>query len=269
MIIAQAAIAVLARKLFQKYVADPTTREIGDLMLDPDKIAEGLTKLVADGKLNLGGVTEATEIVDTVVNSVIERLKIIQQEAGVLKADGVFGERTLKWLFNRRFGHDPRPASSMPPSTTTSSPTDAIHALRWFLETELPKVPGGKALKLLRTAWESWAEVCNIDIKQTFTRDDANVIVKYEVISGDPSILATAQLGPPNGRQLELIFDKSEPSWTDQAFSGTAAHEIGHLLGLRHSTVPRQLMNDTLTDIVEPQSDDITRAQAIWGPPPK
>ena len=72
MIVSAELINVLARKVFQKYASDDTiVREVGDLLLGPDKLADGLTNLINNKLLKLGEATEPgdfrPELVDIVM----------------------------------------------------------------------------------------------------------------------------------------------------------------------------------------------------------
>jgi hypothetical protein len=270
MFVSEQLIKILARKIFQKYVSDDSiVREVGDLLLGPEKLGEGLSNLINNRIIKLGDATEASDFRPELVDIVIRTLKQIQKDTGILKSDGVLGERTLHWLFNRPFGHHHRPIESLPKSKTTAAPDDSIHAVRYFIENdELPVVPsltGPKTLKIFREALESWVDVCDLDVKQTGNRADANVIVNVKALSQPPSVVAIADVGPPRDRQLELSFDRAE-TWTPHKLQATAAHEFGHNLGLGHIGEAGQLMNDTLHDaIAAPQKFDIEAAVKIWG----
>lgn len=265
-------VAVLAKKLFDAYVDDDSiVKSVGDLILGKDDLAKAITKLIDDKLFDLGGATKASDITEDLVQRLIRRIRELQSGTGEhLKPDGVLGERTLHWLFNRVFGHHTRPKTALPKSNTSVLPGDGLHALRYFIEgDELPKVPGLteiQTLILMTQAWESWALACRINVKQTGNRADANVIVNVRLLNDQPtSVVAVADVGPPANRQLELSFDKAE-TWTPHKLQATAAHEIGHLLGIHHLSAPRQLMNDTLhDDIKTPQAADIQEAVKIWG----
>lgn len=272
MIVSQELINILARKLFHKYTADDTiAREVGDLLLGPDKLAEGLKNLINSKLLKLGAATEPGDFRPELIDIAMKTLKELQGNTGVLKPDGVFGAKTLHWLLNRPFGHHDRPIESLPKSKTTASPDDSIHAIRYFIDNngelpQIPNLPDVKVLKLLREALESWVEACNLDVKQTGNRADANVIINVKLLPGEHhSVVAIADVGPPRDRQLELSFDRAE-TWTPHKFKATAAHEFGHNLGIRHIGEARQLMNETLHDDIDaPQKADIAAAVRLWG----
>jgi hypothetical protein len=257
--------AVLGRKLLEKYLAgDGVPRPADDLIRPAEDIAKGIIQFVEEFGLDLGGITEGFEVNDEVVSNVIKGIKKIQTETRRLRADGVIGGRTLNWLlFRPRFGHHNRSIDNLPKSNTKSTPGGRL--IRFFLEDDLPPIPGANALKLFNEAWASWSEVIDIEVHETDTADrgDANVIVKVGPFPG--SVVAKADIGPPGSRQLNITFDTSQP-WTALEFQATAAHEIGHLIGIKHAhvTAKNQLMNDFLDPaITTPQKFDVDAAVAL------
>ena len=66
----------------------------------------------------------------------------------------------------------------------------------------------------------------------------------------------------------DIIFDSGEGSfWTASSFLAVATHEIGHALGLAHTSVSGSLMEPYYNpSITTPQADDIAGIQAIYGP---
>jgi len=76
----------------------------------------------------------------------------------------------------------------------------------------------------------------------------------------------TASSSPLSG---DIIFDSAQGSfWTASSFLAVATHEIGHSLGLNHTSVTNSLMNPTYNSaITTPQADDIAGIRAIYGSP--
>jgi hypothetical protein len=155
-----------------------------------------------------------------------------------------------------------------PSNTPVPQPeTSDMRAIRWWFEPgSLPAVPDGDAEVLLRRAWVNWIMVAEIDCQKALTRQGANVIIKQANIDNrSGGVVADAHVGPPNGMVFDLRFDIAE-TWTADKFEATAAHEIGHLLGLRHATSGGLLMSPTYQPgIREPRDGDrIALGQIPW-----
>jgi hypothetical protein len=273
----------MARKLLKKYqsggiASDPS----GDLIPTEGELIDGLTQLLKEKKLDLGAATEADEYKDALLDIVRDTVLNLQKDSGnQLVTDGILGRRMLKWIRERRNCGvtDQRPLAPGPPLGKDSK---GRHVIRYFIEEEtLPD--GSKGFKLprlgtagstnfalfhLSIALESWFMFLNLEVSQTGDPANANLIITTELLpaSAPDNYLALTDIGPPQRGQLRLTFDKAE-SWTSDLFQACAAHEFGHALGIRHQDVrqPRQLMNDTLSDIKEPQAQDIAVARATWG----
>ena len=111
-------------------------------------------------------------------------------------------------------------------------------------------------------------------------RRSANVVVDIGTgqsshFDGPMGTLAWAYLPPKHNYdgQLLMKFDTDEVWIKDMGQQGTllrnvAAHEIGHILGLGHSSVDTALMAPYYSaDVFCPQEDDITRIQNLYGKP--
>ena len=215
---------------------------------------------------------------DTAVSDIIDAVKRFQKEFGLTK-DGELGEITFDWLMlakrcfgklgrrrNRNLNWDRKKLPNVE-DDGTSKPLE----IRYYVD-ELPKDRVSNADQLLMMAWESWISVCGMiatEITDDQHRNKANVIIGMRRIDGASNILADAHVGPPRSRQLILSFDASEP-WDETIFQGTACHEIGHLLGIRHRGARRGdiMFPKYSADILGPSDHDAERAVAIWGPPP-
>ena len=134
-----------------------------------------------------------------------------------------------------------------------------------------------------RLAFGSWSKVSPLTFDRTNNSKTADILIdvsrdKDEGFGRRLDILAWAELPSISDWQWQLVtkFDKSEEWVTeienekrDILLQNVAAHEIGHLLGLDHSTYEYALMfpyYDPAINIPQP-IDDILRIQTLYGEP--
>lgn len=127
-------------------------------------------------------------------------------------------------------------------------------------------------------AFDSWSKVTNLSFEHT-EDDSANVMIDIGKGQGDHfdgpmGTLAWAYLPPKDDYKGQLLmrFDTDEiwsSSLSDPGILllNVASHEIGHILGLTHSEIPKALMAPHYNPMIkEPQEeDDITRIQSLYG----
>lgn len=148
--------------------------------------------------------------------------------------------------------------------------------LRWFM--------GSRDSDLSRCTWDaiferafaSWAAITPLTFEKVNRYDacDLAIGVSSRRRSGfgkTGGVLAWAQL--PVGRdfdgRLMSMFDTAElwlehPAETGVLLQSVAAHEIGHLLGLGHSSDKTSLMYPFLSSVRRPQDDDIAKIQRLY-----
>lgn len=135
-------------------------------------------------------------------------------------------------------------------------------------------------------AFERWAAVIPMNFSETSSYFDADIRIGFfsgdhgdgEPFDGVLGTLAHA-FSPPSGRfhldgdENWVVNEEIESSGSSSAvdMESVAVHEIGHLLGLGHSSVEGAIMFPTIsagTRSVELQSDDIEGVQNLYGPNP-
>ncbi len=133
----------------------------------------------------------------------------------------------------------------------------------------------------IQAAFNAWSAVANISFVQVV--DNGQPFFAAGGTMGDirlaghsfaaGSTLAHAYYPVSgNGTAAGDVHFNTGRNWTI-GFSGSgfsifqvAAHEIGHAIGLEHSSVANSLMNPTYsTAFLGPQADDIAKIQAVYG----
>jgi predicted Zn-dependent protease len=132
--------------------------------------------------------------------------------------------------------------------------------------------------EMIKKAFESWTNHIDLEIHRCSIRKvkEADIVIgngrgKQHGFDGQGGTLAWAYL-PRKNKQLRMRFDLAE-TWVKHPFErgihlqSVAAHEIGHLLGLKHSRHKGALMAPYYNPFVgKPQvKDDISRIQSLYG----
>ena len=124
-----------------------------------------------------------------------------------------------------------------------------------------------------RVWWQGlveWMKVCDITFKRVPFSRSANFTHEKESIDGSSGTLAYHYLpgcGSGSGSSLGGRYDSGE-RWTAAFFQGVHVHEVGHGLGLDHSSN----RNDILYPYYDsrwstPQAGDISRVVSRYGKP--
>lgn len=190
---------------------------------------------------------------------------------------GQLDDETMKWMTKRRCG--------VKDSIRVRTKRFALQGSRWKPRSLLYKI-GKYPIKsrltrrqvdeAMKEAFSVWSEVTNLKFEKIFS-GDAHIEIRFEEgnhgdddpFDGEGGTLAHAFFPIFGG---DAHFDDEE-DWTVKTFRGTnlvmsAAHELGHSLGLSHSDVKSSLMAPFYRGYeanIRLDPDDIAGIQALYG----
>jgi hypothetical protein len=126
-----------------------------------------------------------------------------------------------------------------------------------------------EADEIYRMAFTLWSQVCGIQPAINPNFDAANIYALSTMMDGRSGTLADSYLPVQVSMtsRLRQRYDDSE-TWTHNWLLEVALHEIGHALGLDHSTIKGELMYPYSSGgaVTFPTPDDIRRMQRFYGP---
>ena len=130
----------------------------------------------------------------------------------------------------------------------------------------------------VRTAFDTWEKVSNIDFVEVPDSAAANIRFGKTYIDGYGCTLGETTVWPNSTlatiREVSIVIDTADQAVPTDALStplgflSTAAHEIGHAIGLDHSANPNAIMYPYYNGMTRLSSEDIAGIQAIYGVAP-
>lgn len=149
----------------------------------------------------------------------------------------------------------------------------------YMLDRDISDMKSAEWDKVWVQSFASWSKVSPVKFHPVNQWKRADIVIDVnktaQGFGGKGSILAWAQM-PTHAdwnRQLWTQFDEAE-DWVverqdadDTVLQTVAVHEIGHLLGLRHSPHKSAVMYPHVTSdlMLTPQEHDIKAIQALYG----
>lgn len=126
----------------------------------------------------------------------------------------------------------------------------------------------------ITSAFAEWEDVANVRFKLVPDSSVVDIRIGWANIDGEGGVLGDTTVpssGPLDSVIVRLDRDEnwftggnSPSSQTD--FLYVATHELGHAIGIGHTTITSALMSEFYnSDVSGPQADDIAAAEAIYG----
>src|SRR5260221_8660881 len=151
-----------------------------------------------------------------------------------------------------------------------SQPWDHTH-ITYRIENTLSQFNAQDVKNVIKQALQAWANVTPLTFQEV-SSGSSDIDIKFGRIDGALNILGeTCPPSSPCSGQVQL--DSEEPwtlgapqSYDDISLLGVASHELGHAIGLLHSSDASALMYPAYSPYnLKPAGDDIRGAQRLYG----
>jgi hypothetical protein len=178
-----------------------------------------------------------------------------------LSASGVFDEQTREMMTRSRCALPDRAVVSPLAFSTTCSWIRT--ELTFAFDTGTADVAGDDERTAVRNAFVTWSAAAPLAFREVLTTENPDILIRWgNARCGDADmtggVLAHSDYPPGcgfygNGLPRPLHFDDQEHAWSLGAVANSydvetiALHEVGHILGLQHSSVNGAVMFPTVS----------------------
>lgn len=235
------------------FISDKSLKTLYDRMFDGDDVSsDAIADAIESLKQGLAMVTGEEDLADLpniLTATLLKRLNRCPRCDGSARFQEKFDETRSKEILDGMTNNERR--------------------IRFWFDSRLPQVQGGKLSDLFIEAWEPWIEIAQINVLVAQRRERANLIISMaDIDRRKGGVLEDANVGPIGAQVFTLRYDSGEGVWDPGRFRQTTMHEIGHILGLTHAREPGHLMSPLLDpQIKKPSKHDAERLLNLPGDP--
>lgn len=197
---------------------------------------------------------------------------------------GAFDYATRSAISRPRCAHDDEPYRLAEASVACA--WEDVDELTYTFDIDTEDLPAGAAFDAVRRAFSTWDAQLPFPFREVTIDDNPDIRVGWREASEADSDLtgpaiAHADFPPPcsiitNSLPKPINFDETEVTWSIGAEPGkidvetVALHEIGHILGLKHSTDAASIMRpEVMTNFTQHTlaEDDISGVERLYPRP--